>query len=67
MNLKQFKKQLNVLETKLLVEQGLTEDEIIMCLTMKTNELGTTCSDVEAMYISSVHKELLVIEGYNYT
>lgn len=64
MNVKQFKEQLSILENK-LKQRGLNEEEILVCTCMLTNELGTTCSFVENVYISPVHKELITIEGCN--
>lgn len=66
MNLSDFKQQLQQLENKLLVEYNLTDKEIIVSITMVTKELGDTCSFVEAIYNSTVHQELLVIEGRHY-
>lgn len=66
MKLNEFKKQLKQLEAKLLAEYNLSDEEVELSVTMLTNELGRTCSELEAVYHSTVHNELLVLEGRNF-
>ena len=65
MKLSEFKKRLNELEVEMLLKYKLNDNEIDICVSMLTKELGDTCSDVEALYNSTFHKNLIVLAGQN--